>query len=142
MPKTERSLWNSLKQNLPKKTHFQRIENRAGQGMPDVYLCMDGVPVWCELKIIKNGRVSLSTSQIAWHLAHTRCGGASFFLVHDPSTGDVFLFDGGKAAVIHESRTTDLCAPAPAPAYVWKGPLRAAGEALRACAVESWRGLA
>jgi len=103
---------------------------------------MNGVPVWCELKIIKNNRVSLSTSQIAWHLAHTRCGGASFFLVHDPSTGDVFLFDGGKAAVIHESRTIDLCAPAPAPAYVWKGPLRAAGEALRACAVESWRGLA
>jgi hypothetical protein len=129
-----------LKQNLPKKTHFQRIENRAGQGMPDVYLCMNGVPVWCELKIIKNGRASLSTSQIAWHLAHTRCGGASFFLLHEPSTGDVFLFDGGKAAVIHELRTIDLCAPAPA--YVWKGPLRAAPAALRACAVESWRALA
>ena len=142
MPKTERSLWNSLKQNLPRKTHFQRIENRAGQGMPDVYLCMDGVPVWCELKIIKNGRASLSTSQIAWHLAHTRCGGASFFLLHEPSTGDVFLFDGGKAAVIHESRTIDLCACDPAPAYVWKGPLRAAPAALRACAVESWRALA
>jgi hypothetical protein len=138
MPKTERSLWNSLKQNLPKKTHFQRIENRAGQGMPDVYLCMNGVPVWCELKIIKNGRITLSTSQIAWHLAHTRCGGASFFLVHDPSTGDVFLFEGGKAAVIHETRTIKLCACDPAPAYVWKGPLRAAGEALRACAVEAW----
>jgi hypothetical protein len=138
MPKTERSLWNSLKQNLPKKTHFQRIENRAGQGMPDVYLCMNGVPVWCELKIIKNGRVSLSTSQIAWHLAHTRCGGASFFLVHDPSTGDVFFFEGGKAAVIHETRTIKLCACDPAPAYVWKGPLRAAGQALRACAVEAW----
>ena len=106
--------------------------------MPDVYLCMNGVPVWCELKIIKNGRITLSTSQIAWHLAHTRCGGASFFLVHDPSTGDVFLFEGGKAAVIHETRTIKLCACDPAPAYVWKGPLRAAGEALRACAVEAW----
>ena len=56
MPKTERSLWTSLKQNLPKKTHFERIENRTGEGMPDVYLCMDGVPVWLELKIVKNGR--------------------------------------------------------------------------------------
>tara|TARA_A100001011_G_scaffold75220_1_gene77295 strand:- start:5914 stop:6219 length:306 start_codon:yes stop_codon:yes gene_type:complete len=100
---------------------------------------MDGVPVWCELKIIKNSRVSLSTSQIAWHLAHTRCGGASFFLLHAPSTGDVFLFDGGKAPVIHESRIIDLCACDPAPAYVWKGPLRAAPAALRAQAELAWR---
>ncbi len=106
--------------------------------MPDVYLCMDGVPVWCELKIIKNNRVSLSTSQIAWHLAHTRCNGVSFFLVHDPSTGDVFLFDGGSAAMIHGSRLDNLRSCDPAPACVWAGPLRAAPAALRACAHESW----
>jgi len=60
-------------------------------------------------------------------------------LVHAPSTGDVFLFDGGKAPVIHESRATDLCACDPAPVYVWKGPLRAAPAALRAAAEEAWR---
>ena len=101
--------------------------------MPDVYLCMDGVPVWCELKIIKNNRVSLSTSQIAWHLAHTRCNGVSFFLVHDPSTGDVFLFDGAAAPEICDSRLDNSRA-----APVWHGPLRAAPGALRACAHESW----
>jgi len=104
--------------------------------MPDVYLCMDGVPVWCELKIIKNNRVSLSTSQIAWHLAHTRCGGASFFLVHAPSTGDAFLFDGSAAPEICDSRIDALRA---APA--WHGPLRDAPAALRACAHKSWAGV-
>ena len=110
--------------------------------MPDVYLCMDGVPVWCELKIIKNNRVSLSTSQIAWHLAHTRCGGASFFLVHAPSTGDVFLFDGGKAPMIHESRTIDLCACDLRLRMYGKARCGLRPQALRACAVESWGDLA
>jgi len=64
MPRTERQLWNSLRQKLPKKTHCQRIENRAGEGMPDVYLCMDGVPVWAELKITKNDRFTISKSYI------------------------------------------------------------------------------
>ncbi len=80
--------------DLPNKTHAQRVENRSTQGMPDVYLCMDGVPFWLELKIIKNNRVLVSKSQIAWNLAHSRCGGVSFFLLHAPSTGDVFLFEG------------------------------------------------
>ena len=133
MPRTERQLWNSLRQKLPKKTHCQRIENRAGEGMPDVYLCMDGVPVWAELKITKNDRFSLSKSQIAWHLGHTRCGGVSFFLVHEPSTGLVFLFDGGLAAKLHGSRLSVL-----RPAARWYGNISAAPCALRLAAHESW----
>lgn len=101
-----------------------------------MYMCIDGVPVWAELKIIKNNRASLSKSQIAWHLAHSRCGGVSFFLLHAPSTGDVFLFDGGSALDISGSRS--LIAGACDPAPVWCGPLRAAPAALRACALESW----
>lgn len=133
MPRTEQSLWNSLRQHLPKKTHFQRIENRAGEGMPDVYLCMDGVPIWSELKIIKNGKVSISKSQIAWHLGHTRCNGVSFFLLHCPSTGNVFLFDGGLAAKLQGSRIDDL-----RPAASWCGDLRSAPSALRTCALARW----
>ena len=91
--------------------------------MPDVYLCMDGVPIWSELKIIKNGKVSVSKSQIAWHLGHTRCNGVSFFLLHCPSTGDVFLFDGGLAAKLQGSRIDDL---------------RSAPSALRTCALARW----
>lgn len=101
--------------------------------MPDVYLCMDGVPVWAELKIIKNGKVSISKSQIAWHLSHSRCNGVSFFLLHAPSEGSVFLFDGGFAAEIHGSRVDDLRSAAR-----WCGDLRSAPAALRTCAFESW----
>jgi len=108
MPATERSLWKLLKQNLPKKTHCERIENRSGEGMPDVYLCIDGVPVWLELKIVKNGRVKVSKSQIAWHCSHSRCGGVSFFLLNDPSTSDLFLFDGASVIEISGSRIDDL----------------------------------
>ena len=133
MPRTERQLWNSLRQKLPKKTHCQRIENRAGEGMPDVYLCMDGVPVWAELKITKNDRFTISKSQIAWHLGHTRCGGVSFFLVHEPPTGLVFLFDGGLAAQLHGSRLSVL-----RPAALWCGDIGAAPCALRAAAHDRW----
>ena len=133
MPRTERQLWNSLRQKLPKKTHCQRIENRAGEGMPDVYLCMDGVPVWAELKITKNDRFSISKSQIAWHLGHSRCGGVSFFLVHEPPTGLVFLFDGGLAAQLHGSRLSVL-----RPAALWCGDIGSAPCALRAVAHDRW----
>jgi hypothetical protein len=133
MPRTERQLWNSLRQKLPKKTHCQRIENRAGEGMPDVYLCMDGVPVWAELKITNNDRFSISKSQIAWHLGHSRCGGVSFFLVHEPPTGLVFLFDGGLAPELHGSRLSVL-----RPAALWCGDIGAAPCALRAAAHDRW----
>jgi len=133
MPKTEKSLWTSLRQKLPKKSHYQRIENRVGEGMPDTYLCMDGVPIWLELKIIKNSRVRLSKSQIAWHLGHTRCNGVSFFLLHCPSKGDALLFDGGLAPELQGSRIDVL-----RPAALYDGPLSGLPCALRAKAVDAW----
>ena len=133
MPRTERQLWNSLRQKLPKKTHCQRIENRAGEGMPDVYLCTDGVPVWAELKITNNDRFSILKSQIAWHLGHSRCGGVSFFLLHEPSSGDVFLFDGGKVLEIHGSRIDVL-----RPAALYVGCMSDFPAALRDAARDAW----
>jgi len=125
-----------LRQHLPKKTQSQRIENRSGQGMPDLYMCMDGAPVWCELKIIKSGKVKLSKSQIAWHSSHSRCNGVSFILAHDPFEGSVYLFDGAFSAEIQGSRVNDLQS-----ALLWRGDLRSAPCALRTCALESWSAL-
>ena len=122
-----------MKQNLPKKTHFERIENRSGEGMPDVYLCMNGVPVWLELKIVKNNRVSLSKSQIAWHSSHFRCKGVSFFLLHCPSTGDLFLFGADKAIELLGSRIDDL-----RPAALYIGDMRGLIESLRPAACALW----
>jgi len=101
--------------------------------MPDLYICMNGVPIWAELKIIKNSRVSISKSQIAWHSAHNRCGGVSFFLLHDPCQGDLFIFGGDKVLEIQGSRIDDL-----RPAALFIGSMRDVAGALRACALGSW----
>jgi hypothetical protein len=122
-----------LKQKLPKKTHCQRLENRVSEGMPDVYMCINGVVIWLELKIIKHSKVSVSKSQIAWHLGHSRCGGVSFFLLHEPSTGDVFLFDGGKVVEIHGSRIDAL-----RPAALYEGNMSDFPAALRDAARDAW----
>ena len=122
-----------MKQNLPKKTHCERIENRTGEGMPDVYLCIDGVPIWLELKLTKTNRVKVSKSQIAWHSSHSRCGGVSFFLLHDPSTSDLFLFDGALAIEIHGSRIDDL-----RPAALYIGDMSGLIESLRPAACDLW----
>ena len=131
---TEKKLWNSLKPRLPKKkTHVQRIENRVSEGMPDCYLCLDGVPVWLELKVTKSDKVRISKSQIAWNLAHSRCNGVSFFLVYRPEQGDAFLFEGGKALEIQDSRIEDVKSGA-----VYHGGLDGVACALRPAALGSW----
>lgn len=122
-----------MKKHLPKKTHAQRIENRVSEGMPDSYICMDGIPIWCELKIIKRNGVALQPSQIAWHLSHSRCGGVSFFLAFAPSEGLAFLFEGSSALEIQGSRACDL-----RPLSIWEGPVSDAPCALRLMAIKGW----
>lgn len=133
MPTTEAKLWSLLKKHLPKKTHAQRIENRVSEGMPDSYLCMDGVPVWLELKIIKRSGITLQPSQIAWHLSHSRCGGVSFFLCYAPSEGLAFLFEGGSAAQLQGSSFSDL-----RPAALYSGSISDMALHLRPAACALW----
>ena len=92
--KPEPLFWNNLKKSLPKTWHISRIENRYGGGIPDVYICADGKSFWLELKVTKNHRVSISSHQIAWHYAHYRAKGVSFFLVKTLSSPTLYLFDG------------------------------------------------
>ena len=87
------------------------------------------------IKIVKNNRVSLSKSQIAWHSSHSRCNGVSFFLVHDPATGGVYLFDGASAIDLLGSKMCDL-----RPAIRWSGDLRSAPTALRDLSKKLWFG--
>ena len=100
MAKTEKILSNLLKQSLPKKTFFQRIENRVGEGIPDTFICMNGNVYFIELKIIKNNRIIPQKSQIAWHISYDRSNGISFFLASSPKERCLFLFEGGKALEI------------------------------------------
>ena len=91
---TESNFWKQLKRNLPKKTFVQRLENKSGGGVPDVFALVDGLPVWLELKVSKNNRVIISPHQIAWHMSYFSKGGKSFFLVRGASAKDLYLFGG------------------------------------------------
>ena len=101
--------------------------------MPDCYLCIDGIPVWVELKITKNNAIEIQPSQIAWHTSHSRCGGVSFFLAYSPSERLAFLFDGGLAAQIQGARFDDL-----RPAALFCGDLDSCASNLRPAACALW----
>ena len=83
-----------MKKHIPKTWHITRIENRYGGGVPDVYICAEGKPFWLELKVTKNHRVDISAHQVAWHFAHSRANGVSFFLVSPLSSPTLYLFEG------------------------------------------------
>jgi hypothetical protein len=104
MPKPEQNLWQSFKQTLPKKSHWNRIENRTGSGMPDVYLVLDGLACWVELKVITKSRARIAQSQIAWHLSHNRCGGVSFFLMRETGSKLALLYSSADVLALCELR--------------------------------------
>ena len=113
MPKplnTEKKLWLSLKKTLPKKTHCQRIENRVSEGMPDCYLCIDGVPVWVELKITKNNANPRYNPHRLRGIYRIPAVVAFFFLAYSPSESDCFYLTGvlQPRSKVRGSMTCDL----------------------------------
>ena len=96
----EKTLSNEIKKALPKNSFFQKLENRVGSGFPDLYILLNGIPLFIELKApIKGNRIKLEKSQIAWHIKHNSCNGASFILLRDAFTSNLVLFDGGQVAL-------------------------------------------
>ena len=87
-------MWNRLQQKIPKSWNTTRIENRFGGGIPDVHVCVEGLPFWIELKVTKTNRVNVSAHQVAWNFSYSQSGGVSFFLVEASSTKNLYLFDG------------------------------------------------
>ena len=81
---------------------MNRIENRIGGGVPDVYICIDGYSIWLELKVTKTHRVSVSPHQIAWHYSLSQSKGTSFYLVKALSSSNLYLFDGAHGRGLAE----------------------------------------
>ena len=71
-----------------------RIENRVGEGLPDVFICAEGLPFWLELKVTKTNRINISSGQIGWNYALYKSGGVSFFLIEVLSSNNLYLFEG------------------------------------------------
>ena len=71
--------------------HVTRIENAAGNGMPDVHVMDLGVEVWIELKIAKdNGTVTVRKEQRVWMMYHRMNKGRCYVLAKHGSTYYVF----------------------------------------------------
>ena len=87
-------LLNTIRQNLPKKCFATRIENKHGGGVPDIHMIWDHIPLWIELKTVKNNAVKISPHQIAWYMAYYARGGASFSWSSTLSTRHIYLFEG------------------------------------------------
>ena len=97
---TESNFWNLIRNNLPKKCHATRIENKHGGGIPDVHMVWEGLPFWIELKTTKNNTIKISPNQIAWNMAYSARGGLNFYLVKSLSLNKLFLFRGDQGASI------------------------------------------
>ena len=128
----EQNLWKSLKATLPRGTFTQRIENRAGSGVPDVYLVLDGQSLFLELKVGKVSQFAPRPSQLAWNASHSLSGGLSAFLLRDASTSCLFLFSAlyglpRELRKNHVSSSTDRDPRLP----MWEGELRDVVEGLR-----------
>jgi Holliday junction resolvase len=119
-----------VRTHLPPKTQATRIENRHGGGVPDLFLQMDGVGLWVELKVEKSSRVLLTPNQVAWHLRHAACGGRSYVMCRCPASPKVVIVPGSSAALV-ASEGLSPCVPVIATDDV--------AEALRALRLDALR---
>ena len=108
------------------------MENRAGAGVPDVYLVLDGQSLFLELKVGKVSQFRPRPSQLAWNASHSLSGGRSAFLLFDASTSCVFLFDGlyGLPRELRKSHVLSSIERDPS-LPIWEGELKDVIEGIR-----------
>ena len=92
MRQAEQKVWDAMKRGAKKvpALWLQRVENIAGDGMPDVHAAHDAIESWVELKAAKMPARSttklqmsegLRQSQINWHLKAQSKGLRTYILV-------------------------------------------------------------
>lgn len=105
MRKQEQRLWDTMRRQLGNEVWLQRVENVAGEGMPDVYCAGP----WVELKAARRpkrrttpllGADGLRQSQINWHLKAHQLGIPSYILIRDDH-GALYLVPGFFAAKLN-----------------------------------------
>jgi len=130
----ESRFWNTLKSSMPPKSFAQRVENRAGGGVPDVFGTLSGLPFWAELKATKVSTIKIAPHQVAWHTSFWAHGGISFFLINALSFKEIRIIEGREAVnVAQNPRIADHGRVFGSKAEVW--------EALRADCVAHYAGL-
>ena len=92
----EAKFYQEIKKNLS-NVYFERIENRIGQGTPDLTAVYNKKEIWIELKCIKLNKVHLSSFQIAWHYKRYLLGIRTFIIVKRVKDGLIKVYDNEKA---------------------------------------------
>lgn len=92
----EQKLWDAMREGLSDgglgaRIRLERVENGAGEGMPDVLAVCNGLVTWCELKAVAAlparpttrilGTRGLNQAQRNWHAEWHRAGGRSVVVV-------------------------------------------------------------
>jgi len=83
---SEKQTWRNLKaalDSIQEPIHYQRIEDAVTAGVPDLYLCLNGVSYWFELKQLDAFPARASTpvqlhyrwNQVLWGRHELRAGG-------------------------------------------------------------------
>ena len=93
---SESKFYQQLKKSLP-YVYFERIENRIGQGTPDITAIYNQKEIWIELKFIKLNKINLSSFQISWHLKRFSLGIRTFILVKRSKDSLIKAYEGKKA---------------------------------------------
>lgn len=94
--------------------HVRQIENAAGSGEPDTYVCSGGDSVWTELKYIdapvrKTTKIRcrhVRTSQLLWAADHLKAGGIVWFLVQVGK--DYYLLTPRVASALRSGLSRDV----------------------------------
>lgn len=90
----EKALWQRVRGGLKVlgkcgyKTHACRLENSAGEGNPDVDLCIEGIQAWLELKSCERParpttliKPKCRNSQEIWHRERSKAGCRTNFVL-------------------------------------------------------------
>ena len=86
-----------------KGAFWQRVENRHGGGVPDLYGIKNKRPIWLELKCIKMNSVNISPLQISWNYNNFTNGGKNYYLIKHIERRTIKLYDGDKGADLSSS---------------------------------------
>ena len=110
MRKAEQKVWDSMKRaskRLCPRIWMQRIENIAGDGMPDVFISGNSRSAWVELKAAKLPKRATTKlqmtdgvrqSQINWHRKAATVGLVSYVLIRvEGKLSEPLLLDGGDS---------------------------------------------
>ena len=120
--KKEAGLYQQLKSASKRSTRnliLTRIENWAGQGIPDLLICDElGLFHFVELKFVKANSVNLSPHQVAWLTRHKQ--GSAWILIkkqnNPTTTAELYLY---KATQAIDLKMNGLKTE---PKEVWKAP--------------------